>query len=227
MTTPIVEPLPTPGAVAPPPSRRLGVLGGALDHQIRRLQADYLRGSPAARADLARLRRGLGKSAGSVPELWELTIGSVPRDLTWDRDEPSRAEHAAHAALTLYALHQQSLSAPAHIPGVRFGQAVGQLGGGAGPTHAAVARRFMAAATAESADELLMHVRGLVSQLRAAKRGMDYAQFADDVMALLTPSRRTSVRLAWGRAFYRATGHAAPDQQSDDSTDEPRRGAPQ
>lgn len=215
MTTSMTGPEPAARASR---RRRLGHLGAALDRRLGRLQAEYLRGSPAARADLARLRRGLGKSAGSVPELWELTIAAVPRDLTWDRDEPSRAEHAAHAALTLYALHQQSMSVPAHVPGVGFGQAVGHLGGGSGPSQAAVARRFMAAATAESADELLTHVRGLVSQLRTAKRGMDYAQFADDVMAILTPGRGPSVRLAWGRAFYRTTGQAdtAPDTAADD-----------
>ncbi|TCO41065.1 CRISPR system Cascade subunit CasB [Kribbella antiqua] len=218
MTTSMTGPEPAARAAR---RRRLGPLGAVLDRRVGRLQAEYLRGSPAARADLARLRRGLGKPAGSVPELWELTIAAVPPDLSWDRDEPSRAEHAAHAALTLYALHQQSMSGPAHIPGVGFGQAVGHLGGGAGPSQAAVARRFMAAATAESADELLTHVRGLVSQLRTAKRGMDYAQFADDVMAILTPGRGTSVRLAWGRAFYRTTGQAdaASDTPADDLPD--------
>lgn len=213
MTTSTTDPEPA----ARPPKRRLGPLGASLDRRLGRLQAEYLRGLPAARADLARLRRGVGKPAGSVPELWELTLAAVPQDLIWDRDEPSRAEHAAHAALTLYALHQQSMSVPAHIPGVGFGQAVGHLGGGAGPSQAAVARRFMAAATAESADGLLTHVRGLISQLRTAKRGMDYARFADDIMAILTPGRGTAVRLTWGRGFYRTAGLA--DAASDTPVD--------
>jgi CRISPR system Cascade subunit CasB len=75
----------------------------------------------------------------------------------------------------------------------------------------------MAAATAESADGLLTHVRGLISQLRTAKRGMDYARFADDIMAILTPGRGTAVRLAWGRGFYRTAGLA--DAASDTPVD--------
>jgi CRISPR system Cascade subunit CasB len=186
-----------------PRRRRLGPLGLALDRRIQSIQKEYLRGSPGARADLAKLRRGLGKPAGTVPEIWDLTLAAVPPELTWDRDEPSRAEQASHAALTLYALHQQSMSGPAHVPGVGFGEVVGRLGRGDGPSEAAVTRRFMAVATAESVDEVLTHVRGLVTQLKRAGRGLDYAQFADDVIALLTPGRETPVRLAWGRGYYR------------------------
>ncbi len=189
-------------------SRWLGALGTALDWRIERLQREYLAESSAARADLARLRRGLGKPAGSVPEIWELTVGAVPERLTWDRDEPSRAEQAAHAAMTLYALHQQSLTVGIHRPKVRFGAAVRRLAGDdrKGDRQAgkqAVTRRFMAVATAQSIDEVLFHVRGLITQLRREKIGLDYAMFADDVLNLLTPGRETLVRLAWGREFYR------------------------
>jgi CRISPR system Cascade subunit CasB len=170
------------------------------------------------------LRRGLGKPAGGVPEIWELTVGAVPAELTWARDEPSRAEQAAHAALTLYALHQQPMSGPAHIPGVGFGDAVRQLAGADGPSQGAVTRRFMAVATAESIDEVLVHVRGLITQLRGANRGMDYALFADDILNLLTPGRETSVRLAWGRGFYRTAATERPTTPDDapptDTSDE-------
>jgi CRISPR system Cascade subunit CasB len=222
---------PATGADQEPPTaagrkaRWLGALGKALDWRIQRLQREYLAESSSARADLARLRRGLGKPAGSVPEIWELTV--VPDALTWDRDEPSRAEQAAHAAMTLYALHQQSLTVGIHEPNVRFGAAVRRLAGGGrkgdeksgkqggGREDArsqAVTRRFMAVATAQSIDEVLFHVRGLITQLRREKIGLDYAIFADDVLNLLTPGRETLVRLAWGRDFYRThLGDGAKD----------------
>lgn len=107
------------------------------------------------RADLARLRRALGKPAGSVPEVWAYTVGAVPESLRWDRDEPSRAEQAAHAALTLFAMHQQSMPVPAHMHGVSLGRAVGQLAAGGEQSADAVTRRFMAVATATSVDEAL------------------------------------------------------------------------
>lgn len=195
--------------------RRLRALGKALDPRIHQLQRQYLAQSSWARAELAKLRRGLGKQAGSVPEIWDLTVGSVPassvRVSGWVTDDPTPAEQAAHAALTLYAAHQQSLTVPMHVPGVSFGSAVRRLAGHDARSEEAVVRRFMAAATAESVDELLTHVRGLIKQLRTARVGFDYARFADDIDGLLSPARAQSVRLSWGRAFYRT-------DRSDDST---------
>ncbi|PNE16444.1 type I-E CRISPR-associated protein Cse2/CasB [Amycolatopsis sp. BJA-103] len=201
----------SPPGTAEQAPRRLGTLGHALDWRLERLQREYMRGSPAARADLARLRRGLGKPAGSVPEIWELTVGAVPTTLSWDGDTPSWAEQAAHAALTLYALHQQSSSVPAHVPGVSLGTAVGQLRFSDQRSENAVTRRFMAAATAGSMEGVLTHVRGLITLLRGEQRGIDYARLADDLARLVTPGRAHAVRLAWGRAFYRTTRPAKDD----------------
>ncbi len=214
MTTPAPEAEPATPARS---VRRLGPLGEALDKPIKALQGAYLReSSSAARADLARLRRGLGKPTGSVPEIWELTIGAVPSSLAGNDDGPSRAEQAAHTALTLYALHQQSLSSPMHVAGVSFGRAVGRLRSVDQRSEQAVTRRFMAAATAVSIAELLTHVRGLITQLRSAQLGMDYAAFADDVSKLLTPATAQSVRLRWGRDFYRtSTANTGPSDDAE------------
>ncbi|GAA5053539.1 type I-E CRISPR-associated protein Cse2/CasB [Nocardia callitridis] len=204
------------------PYRRLGTLGAALDWRLNRMQEEYLRGSSSARAELAKLRRGLGKPAGSVPEIWDLTIAAVPKSLhaldEFDDGEPSIPEQAAHAALTLFAAHQQSLSVRAHVADTSFGRAVGILAQQEGRSADAVAVRFMAVATAQSIDEVLVHIRGLITQLRAAKKGFDYARFADDLSALLTPGRAQRVRLAWGRDFYRITKN--PESASIEPTEE-------
>jgi len=201
------------------PPRRLRSLGRAIDWWFDRIQAEYIRGAPPARATLAKLRRALGKPAGSVPEVWEHTIAVVPRSLSWDRDEPSPAEQATHAAMTLYALHQQSMSTPAHVPGTSFGRAVGNLARAEGPSEAAVTRRFMAVATASSIDEILTHIRGLVTQLRGAGQGFDYARFADDVHDLLNPWSAQAVRLAWSRDFYRIDNAPSGDATADTEAD--------
>lgn len=200
--------------------RRLGELGSALDKEIKKLQKRYLNDDPAARADLARLRRGLGKPPGDIPEIWSLTTSWVPSSLIGADDEPSRAEHAAHIAMTLYARHQQSLSIPAHDSRMPFARAVARLARRERDRESAVTKRFMAAATAGSFDELITHVRGLVSQLRADGRGMDYARFADDVIGLLTPSRQTAVRLVWGRQFYRSDGVEPGGGSADELADD-------
>lgn len=203
--------------VTRPDSKRwLGTLGKALDGRLDRLQAEYLAGTPRARADIAKLRRALGKPTGSVPEVWEYTMAAVPSSLQWDRDEPTRAEDAAHAALTLFALHQQSMTVPAHQHNVSFGHAVGRLAQKEERSQQAVTRRFMAVATAGSMDAMLTHVRGLVTQLRSAQIGFDYARFADDLRNLLDPQRAQRVRLSWGRDFYRNT---APQTETESPTD--------
>lgn len=201
----MTPPTTTSSAVEHGRPRWLGTLGKALDGRLDRLQTDYLAGSPRARADIAKLRRAVGKPAGSVPEVWEYTMAAVPTSLQWDRDEPSRAEQAAHAALTLFAQHQQSMSAPAHQHSVSFGRAVGRLAQTEERSQQAVTRRFMAVATAGSVAEMLTHMRGLITQLRSAQIGFDYARLADDLLGLLIPERAQRVRLAWGRDFYRTT----------------------
>lgn len=67
--------------------------------------------TPSARALRAQLRGALSREAGSVPELWDLTLDGRPGYLG---DEPTRGEKAVHGALTLWALHQGSNTRPMH-----------------------------------------------------------------------------------------------------------------
>jgi CRISPR system Cascade subunit CasB len=201
-----------------PRSRRLGQLGTALDWRLDRLQAEYLHGSPRARTWPGCVAHSASPPA-ACPRSGS-TVGAVPESLRWDRDEPSRAEQAAHSALTLFAMHQQSMPVPAHVHDVSLGRAVGQLAVGGEQSADAVTRRFMAVATATSVDEALVHIRGLVAQLRSAQRGFDYARLADDLVGLLNPERAEKVRLAWGRDFYRTRPVSTDNPETHDTTEE-------
>jgi CRISPR system Cascade subunit CasB len=117
-------------------------------------------------------------------------------------------------------MHQQSMPGPAHVHGVSLGRAVGQLAAGGEQSADAVTRRFMAVATATSVDEALVHIRGLVAQLRSAQRGFDYARLADDLVKLLNPERAETVRLAWGRDFYRTRPVSTDTPETHDTTEE-------
>ncbi|WP_433574652.1 type I-E CRISPR-associated protein Cse1/CasA [Nocardia brasiliensis] len=200
--------------------RSLGPLGVALDRRLSRLQHEYLRRSAFACAELAELHRGLGKPVGSIPEIWGSTIAVVPCALrgaeTSDDDAPSIAEQAAHSVLTLFAAHQRSMSVPAHVPEVSFGSAVSLLAQSRFRTAETITRRFMTVATAQSVDEMLVHLRGLVTLLQTTKQGFDYARLGDDIANLLVPVRARAVRLVWGREFYRTprTEEATPNRQS-------------
>lgn len=59
------------------------------------------------RAELAKLRRGIGHAPGELPDLWGGLLQGMPASF-YGTNGPSHEEWAVYLALTLYALHQQS-----------------------------------------------------------------------------------------------------------------------
>jgi CRISPR system Cascade subunit CasB len=175
-------------------------IAGIVGARIAKLQGGYLNNRSASVAALAQLRRGVGKPAGSVLDIVEHTH-AAEFVFGWDDDAPSYAENAAHVAMTLYAVHQQSQHRAMHVPGRRFGTAVRRLAPEVRPD-GPVARRFAALGTATSFDELSHHLRGLVQLMRAAGVQLDYAQLARDLCFWQMPGRAPRVRLRWGRDFH-------------------------
>lgn len=189
-----------------------------------KLQTDYRQDRSAAVADLARLRRGIGQQPGEDIALIGLTIAGLYSDPRGLRDGATDAERAAFAALTLFALHQQShRNASMHRKGYSFGRSARLLGRHT-QAQDAVRARFSAVATATSWDEGVRHARGLIQQFRAHDIPLDYGQFAVDLYRLLHRDFADSVRLAWGRDFYRVRnaeddGEPAVSSDSDNSED--------
>lgn len=182
------------------PSRPSTELGRFVAARVSKLQETYLARSPAAQADLAKLRRAAGKAPGSVAEVWELTLGGVPQYGTHVGDDPSPNEWACHTALTFYSLHQRSKSVRMHQFGVGLGEAVRRLRAG---DDTAISRRFSMVATATDLAEISYHARSLLGQLREANVPLDYGRLADQLVWLQVPSRAPGVRLTWGREFHR------------------------
>lgn len=176
--------------------------------------------TPSARALRAQLRGALSREAGSVPELWDLTLDGRPGYLG---DEPTKGEKAVHGALTLWALHQGSNTRPMHDTSDRprsFASAIrivaeGQSGDKRAE-EAAIYRRFSAAVQAPTFEGLLVHLRSLVAQLEAAEIPCDYAGLAADLFTWQNPRYRTSVMRNWGRQFARTTQSYDPDVASDE-----------
>jgi CRISPR system Cascade subunit CasB len=150
--------------------------------------------------DLAALRRGIGREAGSVPQLWPFYT-----TLTAD-GRSTRALLAEHVALTLYAVHQQSQEHCMHRDGVGLGAAVSALRRSGKFSPEAVDRRFAAAATATSIVEVSAHLRGLVHQLKTVGQPLDYTLLARDLRDWQTPQRIGAVRRRWGGQYF--TPHA-------------------
>ena len=175
------------------------------------------------RAELAKLRRGVGHAPGDLPELWGSFLRGMPESFQ-SRSGPSHAEWAVYLALTLYAVHQQGNDRPMNCPGNTLGRAVRQLAernAGKDWEEASVLRRFNALATAEEITEISHHLRGMVQLLSAAKDGaipLDYPQLAVDLYGLqCTDPRYTqipaNVRLRWGRDLYCETKNASSEEE--------------
>jgi CRISPR system Cascade subunit CasB len=181
----------------------LGVVGAVVDSRVSDLQYRLLRDhrDPAAVAALARLRRAAGKPPGAMLDILEYT---TDEQFLGGGDEPSRLEHAAHLAMTLFAVHQQSRGERMHRRGQGLGTALRALHTG-DPTKppAPLTRRFRMLGTADSFSELTYHLRGAVQLLRAGGVPLDYGLLADQLVTWQWPQGPARVQLRWGREFYR------------------------
>ena len=156
--------------------------------QLRRLQ---VLPEPQRRAELAELRRGVGRQPGDLPALWGALLADMPEQLQGSNG-PSKAEWAVYTALTLFALHQQGEAGVSmNQPGRTLGGAVRQL-----------LRRFNALATADSMPEVSHHLRGMIQLLRREGIPLDYPQLAEDLYQYQFVDGAPNVRLRWGRDLY-------------------------
>lgn len=174
-----------------------------IKYQIIRLSES--KNDAAVRGILAKLRRGIGKYPGSIPELWSITLDGLPENLSRKSDEPTFGEWAAHTALTLYALHQQGkdlkqncMSKEGEFLGTSLRKLVIDES-----DEKRVKRRFDAAATSDSLEEFSHHLRGLIQLLKAEDIPLDYPELATELYRFQFSESRDSVRLKWGRDFYR------------------------
>jgi CRISPR system Cascade subunit CasB len=193
--------------------------------RVSSLQEGYLDDKPDDVAALARLRRALTADPGANPEVWAETLQRMPHQYIGKDVRVTRHERAVHAALCLYALHQQGRGERMHAPDRSLGRSVSRLARDTG-NEAAVRRRFQALATATNLDETLNHARGLITQLRAESIPLDYGLLAVDLDRLQQPERADGVRLKWGRDYYfkAADGQGRPDEEQADRSTEPATG---
>ena len=171
--------------------------------------------SRRARGELAALRRGVSRSPGELPEIWELTRVEVPDGAG---DAPTWEEIAVHTAMTLYAVHQQSRTEPMFRPGIGLGSAAHDLVGRDEENPSARAR-FNALVTSTTVAELRHHLRGFVSLLRARGIALDHAMLADDVLRFQQPGGAKQVRLTWARQYYSPPAESQPADDTDPASD--------
>lgn len=175
------------------------------------LQRDYLTGGTTAaahaRGTLAELRKAGALKLESHPLALETVLMAMVVPLsegeTGKTDQPTPSERAAFHALTLFGLHMQSAQQPMHSEERSFAAACGRL-------HAvldskSIKPRFDAMQSAFDEETRIIHLRNLVSLLRANKIAFNYGQFAFDLRSLQNRRHRNGVLLRWGRDFAYGT----------------------
>ncbi|MEU3796071.1 type I-E CRISPR-associated protein Cse2/CasB, partial [Streptomyces fructofermentans] len=134
-------------------------------------------------------------------------------------EELVRAEDALHAALTLWALHQQSRSTGMHRPAAPRKPA--GLGAAArrlmppGDIDEPIRKRLVRAGTAPDLTALSQRLRDLVVLLRRADIPLDYGLLAGQLYAWQWPGGADRVRREWGRSFHAWQPPAGPDPAPD------------
>ncbi|MEU9704026.1 type I-E CRISPR-associated protein Cse2/CasB [Streptomyces sp. NPDC047981] len=151
--------------------------------------------------DLAVLRRGLGRPAGTVLEMFPFYTCPVD-DFAARRGEVSAEQEAEHIALALYGLHQQSQNAPMHRDGIGLGRAMLELRRHDRTSDEAVDSRFQQAFSATATAGLQLRLRGLITQLKDIKQPLDYDRLASDIHQWSRPDTRSRVRRRWGLDYY-------------------------
>ena len=158
-------------------------------------------------ASLARLRRGVGRNPGDVPEIWGTLLQSLPEELMGRGKEPSHEEWAIYTALTLYAFHQQGMDQESmNVQGQGIGCAAAKLIEEEEDL-SRVQNRFNRVALAEDRMQLATQLRGLISMLRSQKIGLDYPLLATQLYRYQFYDNQSGLRLTWGRDFYRTYSH--------------------
>lgn len=192
-------------------------------------QEGYLKDRSQAVAALARLRRGAGREAGEMPDLWSLIDTDplhAPDEGVWPLSELElvRAENALHAALTLWAFHQQSRGTPMHRRHTRerpggLGAAVRRLMPADGIDEP-VRKRLVRAGTAPDLVTLTQRLRDIVALLRRDDIPLDYALLAGQLYVWQWPDGPAAVRRRWGRSFHeQRRPQAALDENTSPDTD--------
>lgn len=202
----------TVSAEQPPPDQSLGQFVGK---RIASLQDGAIKNRAGAVGAMAKLRRSSGQAIADDPSVWRIVFDGFPQRFQHG-DDPTPEERAAHTAMCLYALHQQSHGTQMHRHGIGLGTAVRRLSqhpGEDGPRESIV-RRFNAVVTADHSAEVGQQLRSLIGLFRAEGISLDYGRLAED-LAALDRGRRDRVLLNWSRQFSRV------GKQRDDDIDQP------
>lgn len=161
------------------------------------------------RAELAILRRGMGKNMDEAPETWRVVLALLPEDMMGKSQFISPAESAVFNALTLFAMTMSGKDIrnnSTHQAGKSLGAAAAeftiQTEGLDEEGKSRILPRLRRLIAADSVEEAAVPLRNVVQLLNQKSIGMDFALLAQDLCFYSTPNGRAGVRLNWARDYY-------------------------
>ena len=156
----------------------------------------------AGKAMYAKLRHGVDRKPGELPELWAIIFENIPQELEGKKDA-SAAEWAIYISLTLYAYHQQGNDQLMDIndSSISIGKAAARLAVNDDETEKII-KRLNLVATSDSMTDLAYHLKEIVSFLKKDNIQLDYARLAGDIYNYNFPEGADRVKLTWGRDFF-------------------------
>lgn len=169
-----------------------------------------------AKAELANLRRGLGKQPGELPELWGSFLEDIPGGLVGKGKKPSAAENAIYTAMTLYALAHQGADPAIHSANqkdITLGRAAGRYAGADETDRERMERRLKSILSSETVEDMGHGIRGIIQLIRDKDIRLDFPRLAADLYTYSFPEGKEQVRLEWARDFYRREKTDTKDNQ--------------
>lgn len=180
---------------------------GATHRLIRRLEHGLETRDPYAVRAVATLRRATGRDPEECPEALGIICDAVDADHQGD-GWVSDTERAVFTAVTLWALHSQSVSHSMYLASSKdnhaptIGQAVRLLArqSGSSLSDHPISRRWQYLIAADTADLFAARARSIITQLRRGGIGFDYADLAGALVHWDTyPEHRRKALLRWSR----------------------------
>jgi CRISPR system Cascade subunit CasB len=172
------------------------------------------------KAELAQLRRGLGKQPGELPELWGEFLLELPEELQGKSKNPSKAELAIYQALVLYAYHQQGHDLPKksmNLKGQGLGKGIRKLvPNGDTDAEDRILKRFKRVVSASTINDVAVQLRSIISLLKGNDIPIDYPALAVDLYFLQIPEAKNNIKLAWARDFYAFNSNENEEEKRND-----------
>lgn len=171
----------------------------------------YLDDNAQAVAAIAQLAHAVRHEVGEDPAIMPWTVPDMTDTLIYPKgvsadSGPTDEEQAAHAAVTLFAVHQQSKREMAvHTDAyVSLGRAVGAMAQG-NFNEKGIRSTFDKVQMASSWPMMVRYAHHLIKLLKREDRQLNYGLLAQDLLKLRRGREQANgVRLRWGRDYQSA-----------------------